>query len=136
MADLSLTAANVVKGSNAVVENGIAGETIAAGKAVYKSSSTNKWMLADADGATAEVRTAIAVALNGASLNQPISVQRSGQITIGGTVTAGIQYYLSNTAGGICPVADIGTGEYVCLVGVALSASVLDLNFKYTGVSN
>lgn len=136
MADLSLTAANVVSGSNAVRENGTAGETIAAGKALYKSSTTNKWMLADSNSATAEARAAIAIALNGASLNQPITVQRSGQVTIGGTVTAGIEYYLSDTPGGICPVADVGSGEYVCLVGVATTAAILDLNFKYTGVSN
>lgn len=136
MSDLSVTAASVVKGSNAVVENGTAGETIAAGKAVYKSSTTNKWMLADSNSGTAEARAATAIALNGASLNQPIAVQKAGQITAGAALTAGIQYYLSDTPGGICPVADVGSGEYVCLVGIALSASLLDLNFKYTAVSN
>ena len=45
-------------------------------------------------------------------------------------------YYLSDTPGGICPVADIGAGEYVCLIGLASSASVLALDIRYTGVSN
>ena len=50
-------------------------------------------------------------------------------------MTAGIQYYLSDTAGGICPVADIGSGEYVDLVGLSTSTTVMTLNFKYSGVS-
>jgi hypothetical protein len=136
MSNLSITAANVVKGTNAVTENGTAGETITAGQALYKSSTTNKWMKADANGASAEIRGATGIALTGSALNQPIVVLKSGQVTIGATLIAGVAYYLSDTAGGICPVADVGTGEYVCLVGLALSTTVLDVAFKYTGVSN
>lgn len=136
MADLTITAANVVAGADASTVNGTAGETITAGKAVYKSATTNKWMLADADSATADARTADGVALNGASLNQPIAVQTGGDITIGATLTPGVAYYLSGTAGGICPVADIGTGEYVCLIGLAKSASVLDVSIQAPGVAN
>lgn len=135
MTDLLVTAANVVPGTNAREEVGVAGETIAQGKAIYKSSTTGKWMLADSNSATAEARAATAIAGTGSSLNQKIVVQTSGKITIGATVTPGIQYYLSDTAGGICPVADIGSGEYVCLIGLATSATELDLNFKYSGVS-
>lgn len=135
MVDITITAANVVPGTSAQRENGMAGETIAAGKAVYKSSTTNKWMLADANSATAEARQATHVALNGASLNQPITVGK-GKITIGATLTAGLAYYLSDTPGGICPVADVGAGEYVCLIGLADSAAVLDVKPHYTAVSN
>lgn len=135
MTDISITAVNVVAGSNAVRDDGTAGETIAAGKAVYKSSTTNKWMLADSNSATAEARKATGIALNGASLNQPVAVQKAGDITIGATLTAGTAYYLSDTAGGICPLADVGAGEYVCLLGLAKSTSVLALNIQYPGVS-
>ncbi|MBP8267547.1 MAG: hypothetical protein KAX47_13425 [Zoogloea sp.] len=135
MTDLSVTAANVVPGTDARQEVGVAGETITAGQALYKSSTTGKWMKADSNSATAEARAATAIALTGSSLNQPIVVQTSGTITIGATMTAGIQYYLSDTAGGICPVADIGSGEYVDLVGLSTSTTVMTLNFKYSGVS-
>lgn len=135
MTDISVTAASVVAGSDAVKETGTSGETIAAGKAVYRSSSTGKWMLADSNSATVEARKATGIALNGASLNQPITVQRSGDITIGATLTAGTAYYLSDTPGGICPLADIGTGEYVCLLGLARSTSVLAVNIQYPGVA-
>jgi hypothetical protein len=136
MADLTVTAANVVAGSNAARSDGVAGEAIVAGKAVYKSSTTKKWMLADSNSATAEAREAIGIALNGASLNQPVAVQTHGDITIGATLTAGVAYYLSDTPGGICPIADVGTGEYVCLLGLAKSTTVLALDIQFPGVAN
>jgi len=135
MADLSVTAANCVPGSDAKIEYGIAGETIAAGKAVYLASATNKWMLADANSATAEARDAKAIALTGSSNNQPIAFARSGSLTLGATMTAGLVYYLSDTPGGICPVADVGAGEYVEVIGVATSTTVMSLILAYSGVS-
>ena len=135
MADLTITAANVVAGSGAVVTHGIAGEAITAGKVVYLSAATNRWMLADNNSGTAEARRAAGIALNGASLNQPIAIQTSGDITLGATLTAGAAYYLSDTAGGICPVADIGAGEYVCLLGLAKTASVLAVGIQFPNVA-
>lgn len=140
MADLSITAANVVPGSNADTVVGTAGETITAGMVVYKSSTTNKWMKADNNAATAEARGSdtsnVGVALTGSSLNQPLVVQKSGDITIGATVTAGTAYYLSDTAGGIIPVADIDTaGMYYVLLGLAKSTTVLALDIQYPDVA-
>lgn len=135
MSDLSITAASVIAASDATIDYGYAGEAITAGKAVYKSSTTKRWMLADSNSATAEARKATGVALNGASSGQPIAVQTRGDITIGATLTAGTAYYLSDTAGGICPLADVGSGEYVCLLGLAKSTTVLALDIQYPGVS-
>lgn len=135
MVDITLTAANVVAGSNSTQISGVAGETIAAGKAVYKSPTNNKWMLADSNSATAEARQAQGIALTGSSLNQPITVHRAGDITIGGTLVAGSGYYLSDTPGGICPVADVGSGEYVCQLGLAKSTTVLSVDIQFPGVS-
>ncbi|MCA0025476.1 MULTISPECIES: hypothetical protein [unclassified Mesorhizobium] len=136
MTDLVITAANVVAGANAETETGAAGEAITAGQPVYRSSTTKKLMKAHSNGASAEIRTPIGVALNGGAVDQPIKVQKGGDVTIGATLTPGVAYYLSDTPGGICPVADIGTGEYVCLIGLAKSASVLALDIRYTGVAN
>lgn len=136
MADLTITAANVVAGANAVKESALAGETITAGKAVYKSPTTKKWMLADSDSATAAAKTAGGIALNGASLNQPLAVIKSGDLDMGGAIlTAGATYFLSNTAGGICPDADVGAGENVCQLGVAKTTSVLSVKIFAPGVS-
>jgi hypothetical protein len=93
-----------------------------------------KYKLADANGAAA-LRVPNGIALNGASNGQPLSVQKGGDITIGGTMTAGIPYFLSDTPGGLCPLPDIGTGEYSCIVGIAKSTSVLAVNIQPSGVS-
>jgi hypothetical protein len=135
MADLTITATSVLAGANAVRDSGNAGEAITAGQAVYRSSATNKWMLADSDSATAEAKKPTGIALNGAALNQPLAVLKSGDITIGATLTAGTAYYLSATPGGICPVADVGAGEDVCLLGLAKSTTVLAVAIQVPGVS-
>lgn len=137
MADLSVTAANCVPGANAVLEYGVAGETITAGQAVYlDEASTGKYLKADADSATAAARLVRGIAVNGASLNQPLTIQKSGLITLGATLTANIPYYLSGTAGGICPIADVGAGEYLCQIGIARTTAVLNIDIQATGVSN
>lgn len=135
MADLTITAANVVASSDASTEHGTSGETIVAGKSVYKNPDTKKWMLADNDAATADLRQAGGVALNGASNGQPITVLKGGDVVIGATLTPGTAYYLSSTPGGICPVADLGAGDYVCQIGLAKSASVLHVDIQFPGVS-
>lgn len=135
MTDLSVTAASVVQGANAVTVSGRAGETIAAGKAVYLDATAKKWKLADSDSATAGANQAGGIALNSASLDQPLTVQTGGDITIGATLTAGSAYYLSETAGGIQPAADLGTGERVCQIGLAKSASVLAIDIQSPGVT-
>lgn len=135
MADLTITPTSVVRGANARTETGTAGETIGAGKAVYKSSTTGLYMLADSNSATAEARQATGIALNGASVNQPLTVVKGGDVTIGATMTAGTAYYLSDTPGGICPVTDVGAGEYVCLIGLAKSTTVLTVGIQFPNVS-
>lgn len=135
MADLTITAASVVAGTGAVVEQGTAGATITAGQAVYKDSTTGKYALADSNSATAEARVPRGIAMHGASLNQPLAIQRAGPITIGATLTAGVAYYMSDTPGGICPVADIGSGEYATLIGIATSTTVLNVDIQASGVA-
>lgn len=135
MADLSITAANCVPATGTLVEWGTAGATITAGKAIYLASATGKWGLADSNSATAEVREAKAIALTGSSDGQPIAYMRTGSLTLGATMTAGVVYYLSDTPGGICPVADVGSGEYPGTIGIATSTTVMQLGFNYSGVA-
>jgi hypothetical protein len=135
MTDVSVTAASVVQGANAVKSTGIFGEAVTAGQVVYLDPTTKKYLKADCNSATAAARQASGIALNGGALNQPATVQTAGDVTIGGTLTAGSPYYLSATAGGVMPAADLTTGEYVCLLGLAKSSSVLTLNIQYPGVA-
>lgn len=135
MVDLVITAANVVPGSNATVENGTAGATITAGQVVYRDATTKKYLLADNDSATVAAKAPRGVALNGAANGQPLAISRAGDITIGATITAGTAYYLSATPGGICPLADVAAGDDVVLLGLAESATVLALDIQTSGVT-
>jgi hypothetical protein len=135
MADLVLTPSAIIAGSNSAQEHGTAGETITAGKAVYKSATTKKWMLADSNSATAAARQAGGIALNGASDGQPITVHKSGDLTVGAVLTAGEAIYLSDTPGGLCPLADVGAGEYVCLIGLGKSTTVLAVDMQFPNVA-
>ncbi|MGB5903807.1 MAG: hypothetical protein WBH00_13245 [Xanthobacteraceae bacterium] len=135
MADLTITATSVVGDGSGKRITGTAGETITAGLAIYKSSSTNKWMKAVSDSATVEAKTAVGIALNGAAVNQPVVVQIEGDVTIGATLTKGTAYYLSETPGGIQPAADVGAGENVCQLGIAKSTTVLAVRIISPGVT-
>lgn len=135
MADYSVTNTAVVAADNAVKESGLAGETITAGKAVYKSPVSKKWMLADSNSATAAAKTAGGIALNGASMNQPVTVAKAGDLTMNAVLTAGVAVYLSDTPGGLCPDADVGAGENVCQIGIAKSTTVLSVKIVAPGVS-
>jgi hypothetical protein len=136
VADLTITAANVVPGSNARIVHGTAGATITAGHAVYlDAATTGKWQLADTDSATAAVRQAHGIALNGAANGQPIAVITEGDVTIGATIAAGVAYYLSGTPGGICPIADVASGDYPLILGMGKSTTVLSVNIVYPGVA-
>jgi hypothetical protein len=134
MVDVAITPGSVVPGANASVESGTAGEAITAGKVVYRDPNTKKFMIADNNG-TADAKKPRGIALNGASLNQPVDVQTAGPLTLGGGLTAGTTYFLSDTAGGICPDVDVVAGETVALLGIAASASVLNIDIQLPGVT-
>lgn len=134
MADLVITAANVVAGNGASRRDGTAGEAITAGQVVYLDAADQRYKLADCDAAAA-LRSPRGIALNGAAAGQPIEVLTEGPVTIGAVLTAGTAYYLSGTPGGIAPVADLATGDYPTIVGIATSASVLDVKLHESGVA-
>lgn len=132
MADLSITVANVVPGSGARIVNGTSGGTLTAGKTVYLDSADNTYKLADCDG-TAEAKNVVGIALNGASAGQPVDVLLEGDLTVGSILTGGIPYFLSPTAGGICPIADIAVGDDYTIIGIAKSATVLSVRIHQSG---
>ena len=134
MTDLVITAASVVAGANAQKEAGIAGATIAAGEMVYKAA-TGKYLLGDGDDAATAVRTARGMALNSAGLDQPLDIARGGDVTVGAVLIAGTAYYLSDTPGKICPLADVAAGDDVILVGLAKSTTVLAIDIQDPGVT-
>lgn len=135
MADLSITAANVAAEEGAVSkQEWVAGATITAGQAVYiDTAASNVAKLAQSDGTELE-GTVKGIALNGASSGQPVIIAVSGSLDIGATLTVGQTYVLSQTAGGIAPIADLTTGDYVSHIGVATAADTLRLSIVNSGV--
>jgi hypothetical protein len=134
MADLTITAANVKTGGNAIIDYGhTAGATLTQGQPVYLDAATNTYKPSDANGAGA--KSFDGVTLNAASSGQPIAVQTGGDLTAGATLVAGDTYCVSATVGLLCPQADLTTGDDVIVVGVAKSTTVLGIHGNVTGVT-
>jgi hypothetical protein len=126
MADLSITAANVARGTGSQVSSGTADVAITQGKSVYLDTTTQTIKLADAD-ALASASINVGVSLNAAAAGQPVTYQTFGPITIGATVTVGTAYYVSATAGSICLESDLASGDFPLLLGFATSTTVINL---------
>jgi hypothetical protein len=135
MADLVLTAANVAAGTGARVEHGTAGAAVTAGQVVYADSATNTYKLADNNSGTADARVPAGIALHAAASGQPLAILTAGLITIGATVAIGTIYVLSATAGGIAPAADLASGNYSSVLGIATTAAMIDVNIDTSGVA-
>jgi len=137
MAAITVTAANVLRVDGEVEKNGfLSGVAITAGDAVYVDSSGVVQLLTNATSAGSGVGAQlVGVALNDApGAGQPVFIlKHGGTINIGGTVAVGKQY-CAGTAGGIIPVDDIATGEYITTVGVGLTAANIKLGFNVSGV--
>lgn len=134
MADITITAANVIAASTVQKRAGIAGATVTAGQVVHRDATTGRYVLSDADAVGIGAVTEFAIALNGAANGQPLQVALRGDVTLGG-MTAGTSYYLSPNPGGIAPRADVVTGDNVILLGVAKSTTVLALAPIVSGVT-
>lgn len=131
MADLSITVASVAPSSGTTI-TGVAGETITAGMAVYLKSTDNKLWKAQCDGTAAEA-DAVGIALHAALAGQPLTYAANGAvINLGATTAAGVFYYLSATAGGIGPVADLASTNKVVSLGYATGTSGAVFNVKIT----
>jgi hypothetical protein len=135
MADLVITAASVLSGSGARVVHGTAGAALTAGQVVYLDEAAETYKLSDSNSATAAVRDADGLTLHAAATGQPIAVHTRGPLTVGATMTAGQTYALSETPGGIQPVADLASGEYPTILGMATSTTVLDVKIQSAGVA-
>ena len=131
MADLTITAANVVPQAGSTIKSATAGVAIAAGQPIYINTTTNQAELADANAlASAEVA---GIAVNSAAAGQPVSYVSNGPVALGSVLTTGAVYVLSSTAGGLAPVADLSSTEYTSILGVASSATVLAVKINNTG---
>lgn len=136
MADIVITSGSVLTSADSTTENGTAGATITAGQRVYLDTAVGKYKLADADAATVLERRTRGIALNDAVDGQPLRIHKAGDLAVGSVLTAGVVYFGSPTPGGICVRADVLTGDFVEIIGVAKSTTVLSVALQYPGVAS
>lgn len=137
MADITVTAANVVWVSGSSPVLGTIGETVTAGQCVYVKASDSRLWKAQADGTSAEA-TAVGIMLNGGAAGQVGMYAPSGaSINIGGTTAKTTTYLVSATAGGVAPQADIVTsGHYHSRLGYASATDgSFTVDLRATGVT-
>lgn len=131
MAVLSITAANVFKGSGSTAQNGVAAAatTITQGQALYQLSAGTIG-LADANATVAGSNAFIGFALNAASPGQPITFVGTDTAYIpGATLTVGGTVWLDSTTPGAVTqtYADVASGSTVIVLGVATSTTAMNL---------
>lgn len=128
MADYSTTAASVLaSGTAQKVRTGLAGETIVAGQPLYIDS-------ADGDSlklarATSAKYQCVGISTSGAADGQPVAyVSADVAFVFGATLAIGDVVVVSATAGKFAPYGDLVSGDYVCILGAAISTTALNFN--------
>lgn len=137
MANLSQTAANVAVGSLATRTRVVqAGEAITQGQPVYLNTATAKYLRTDAN-ASATAAEAKGIALTPASTDGFFVMQEGagGYVNLGATLTVGETYTVSATAGAICPIGDLTTGDYPCILGIARTTALIQTVYAFTGIA-
>jgi hypothetical protein len=132
MADISQTAANVALGGANVPTRIVQyGESVTQGMPVYRSDADSKYYQCDAnDTAAKAVAAGIAISPGATNSYGVIALPASGPgkslVNLGATLAVGTAYAVS-AKGAIAPIADLGTGEYITILGVATTTALLDL---------
>jgi hypothetical protein len=137
MAAITVTASGVspITG-NTQTDVGISNDTITAGMPIYKDvNNSNKLTRCDADASLAASQ-AVGISLHAALAGQPIRYAISGDMNFGSGLTANVVYIAGATAGAINPVADLTTGWYLQVLGLAISTSVMRLGLLASGVAS
>ncbi|MBP99015.1 hypothetical protein CMK18_23945 [Candidatus Poribacteria bacterium] len=137
MSDISITPANFgVASSTCKTVTVQAGEAITRGMPIYlDGTNSNKAMKALNTSVAGTAVYGIAASTSSAD-NDYIQVVTTGTITTGASMTVGQAYYLSTTAGGVCPFADLNTNDYINLLYRAVTATTAKLVFENSGIQS
>lgn len=136
MADITVTAANVKIGTSATttLRTVLYGDTITQGQPVYSDTTdSDKYKRADADVLATAVAAGVALT-PGVSGDYGVIVT-DGPFVPGATLTVGATYVVSTNPGGIAPIADLASGDFTTILGVATTAAILDLDLYVSGVA-
>lgn len=132
MADISITAANVALGASTTPTRILQyGEAVTQGQPLYRAAANGKWYRCDAnDTAAKAVVGAIALTPGAADAYGlaalPATSPGQSVINLGATLAVGTVYAVSATVGGIAPIADITSAQYVSVIGIATTTALLD----------
>jgi len=132
MADLTVVAADVVADYQAKIKTAVAGEAISAGEALYVKAADDELYLAKHDGTEAEAE-AVGIAVADAADAATVTYISEGELALGAVLTKGVVYGLSATYGAVAPITDTGSADYVTVLGVAKSASTLEVKIIVSG---
>jgi hypothetical protein len=133
VADLTITAADVVAGTNAQTGFGTAGATIAPGDLIYRHATNKTLLLADAN-SSATTATVEGMALNAATSGQPVKWVSDGEVTVGAVLTVAQSYIASTNAGKVAPISDLASGSWLAYAGYAKTTSILVIKRINSGV--
>lgn len=132
MADVSgITAVRPT--TNTIIDRVTYGATVAAGNTVYFDSATNEYLLADCDTSATTAATKGIAITPGVDGGQGYIAKGGSIILVGPTLVVSETYIQSDTAGGIKPIADKATGDFVTTLGTASTTTQLDLAINATG---
>jgi hypothetical protein len=144
MADLTITADDVLPGSNAtIIKDKAAGENFTAGQPVYLNATTDKWMMADSNVVIATTEQ-IGIAVSTGRTSQLVAVQTAGTLDVGATLTKRTLYVVANGTGTgtitgeglISPIADLIAGDYLYILGWASATDELTMRVINTGITD
>jgi hypothetical protein len=138
MSDLTQTAANVgVNDASTVIAPVQVGEAVTQGQPGYLNAADGKYYACDATSGTGSAAKAAAagIFLTPAALDGYAAFAFSpGNVDLGATLTVGETYVLSGlTAKAIGPLSDLGTGDWVTILGIADAADNLVLDVQASG---
>ena len=106
------------------------GEAVVATDVLYRKASDSKYYKADADASQAEALVQGICLVGGATDAYGIMVSSGLVIFTGVTLVIGDSYYSSDTGGKIRPLADIDVGDWIGLLGHALTTANLEVRIK------
>lgn len=114
------------------VRNVAYGATIAAGKTVTMVS--NVAQLSDADASVALAATEGIAITPGINAGYGLIAFSGPIILVGATLVVGTIYITSGDPGGISPITDAGSGDWVTILGTAATTTQLNLTINRTAV--
>jgi len=135
MVDITVTPANVTWVSGKADFKGKGGAAITPGQLVYKDPADSEHKLADGDAVATLTEPALALS-NGENARDMILAPKGSRVNFGATLAAGTIYVASLTPGGICPWADLATGDFVLIVCIGEGTAIGTLILEQSAVAH